>query len=250
MIRGFLLFFVALLFAGAMGFAFGIYAAPAIGGKEFRATVDAGIDAFSESVLSVIGRAKVRPAKVPQATAPAEGEAPSKEAGSDTPAQPQSDAGSGGVPANGATPPDRRTENVTEPSSPVAEPQSAHSTPAVNTEEPVGSISPAAPADKEFKQPAVSRKNPRVEESHVRPHANKPVAKLKPRPKPAHEPVAKLKRKPEPAYRPVARLKPKPRPRPEPYSEPEPEPLHAPVEQPAPYPPHPDAGDGWLPWLR
>ncbi len=240
MIRGFLLFFATLLFAGAMGFAFGVYVAPAVDAKQFRATLDAGVQAISQSVGSVVEKFKVTPAKfpkVPQATAPAEGEAPSKEAGSDTSVQPQSDAGSGRLPANGATPQDRRAQDVAEPSSPVAEPKNGHSTPAINAEEPVGSISPAPPADRETdKQPSVGRKNPSVEESHVQPPANKPVAKLKPKPKPAHKPVAKLKPKP----------KPKPRPRPNI----EPEPTHKPVPQPVGSPPHLDGGDDWLPWLR
>jgi hypothetical protein len=243
MVRGFLLFFAALVFAGAVGFGFGMYVGPAVDAKQqFHATVDAGVQAVSESVVSVVEKFKGAPAKVPRATAPAEEVAPSKPAGSDTLVQPQSDSGSGGLPANGATPSDRRAQDVAEPSSPVAEPQSGHSTPPINAEEPVGSISPAPPANRETdKQPAVSR---RAEKSHVRPPANKHVAKLKPKPKPAHKPVAKLKLEPKPAHKPVAKLKPKP----EPSSEPEP--ARRPVEQPAINPPHPDGGDGWLPWLR
>lgn len=244
MIRGFLLFFATLVFAGAMGFAFGVYVGPAVDAKQFRATVDAGVHAISESAVSVVEKLKITPAKVPRATAPGEGETPSKEGSSDTSIQPQSDAGSGGLPSNGATPPDHRAQDVAEPSSPVAEPQSGHSTPPINAEEPVGSISPAPPANRETdKQPAVRRS---AEKRHVQPPANKHVAKLKPKPKPAHKPVAKLKPEPKPAHKPVAKLKPKPKPKPD--SEPEPAPK--PVERPASNPPHPDGGDSWLPWLH
>lgn len=217
MIRGFLLFFATLVFAGAMGFAFGVYVGPAVDAKQFRATVDAGVHAISSSAVSVVEKLKIMPAKVPRAMAPTEGEAPSKEGGSDTSVQPETDAGSGGLPASGATPPDRRVQDVAEPSSAVAEPQSGHSTPAINAEETVGSVSPAPPA---------SRKT----DKQARPPGNKPVAKLKPKPKPAHKPVAKLK------------------PKPKPNSEPEPAPQ--PVERPANKPPHPEGEDSWLPWLR
>jgi hypothetical protein len=231
MIRGFLLFFATLVFAGAMGFAFGVYVGPAVDAKQFRATVDAGVQAISKSAVSVVEKFKITPAKVPRATVPVEGEAPSKEGASDTSVQPQSDAGSGGLSANGATPPDHRAQDVAEPSSPVAEPQSGHSTPAINADETVGSVSRAPPANRET-------------DKQVQPPGNKPVAKLKPKPKPAHKAVAKLKPKPKPAYKPVAKLKP----RPKPNSEPEPTPR--PVEQPPSNPPRPDGGDSWLPWLR
>jgi hypothetical protein len=235
MIRGFLLFFATLVFAGAMGFAFGVYVGPAVDAKQFRATVDAGVHAISESAVSVVEKLKITPAKVPRATAPGEGETPSKEGSSDTSIQPQSDAGSGGLPSNGATPPDHRVQDVAEPSTPVAEPQSGHSTPAINVDETVGSVSPAPPANRET-------------DKQVRPPGHKPVAKLKlkPKPKPAPKPVAKLKPRPKPAYKPVAKLKPKPKPKPD--SEPEPAPK--PVERPASNPPHPDGGDSWLPWLH
>ena len=202
-----------------MGFAFGVYVGPAVDAKQFRATVDAGVRAISNSAVSVVEKLKIMPAKVPRAMVPMEGEAPSKEGGSDTSVQPQTDAGSGGLPANGATPPDRRVQDVAEPSSPVAEPQSGHSTPAINADETVGSVSPAPPASRET-------------DKQARPPGNKPVAKLKSKPKPAHKPVAKLK----------------PKPKPKPNSEPEPAPQ--PVEQPANKPPHPEGGDSWLPWLR
>ena len=231
MIRGFLLFFATLVFAGAMGFAFGVYVGPAVDAKQFRARVDAGVHAISNSAVSVVEKLKITPAKVPRATAPVEGVAPSKEGGSDTSVQPQSDAGSAGLPANGATPPDRRVQDVAEPSSPVAEPQSGHSTPAINADETVGSVSPAPPANRET-------------DKQAQPTGNKPVAKLKTKPKPAHKPVAKLKPTPKPAHKPVAKLKPKPKPN----SEPEPAPQ--PVEQPANKPPHPEGEDSWLPWLR
>ena len=217
MIRGFLLFFATLVFAGAMGFAFGVYVGPAVDAKQFRATVDAGVHAISSSAVSVVEKLKIMPAKVPRAMAPTEGEAPSKEGGSDTSVQPETDGGSGGLPANGATPPDRRVQDVAEPSSPVAEPQSGHSTPAINADETVGSVSPAPPASGNT-------------DKQARPPGNKPVAKLKPKPKPAHKPVAKLK------------------PKPKPNSEPEPAPQ--PVERPANKPPHPEGEDSWLPWLR
>ena len=231
MIRGFLLFFATLVFAGAMGFAFGVYVGPAVDAKRFRASVDAGVHAISSSAVSVVEKLKIMPAKVPRAMAPMQGEAPSKEGGSDTSVQPQTDAGSGGLPANGATPPDRRVQDVAEPSSPVAEPQSGHSTPAINADETVGSVSPAPPASRET-------------DKQARPPGNKPVAKLKPKPKPAHKPVAKLKPKPKPAHKPVAKLKPKPKPNSEPEAAPQP------VEPPANNPPHPEGGDSWLPWLR
>jgi hypothetical protein len=245
MIRGFLLFFATLVFAGAMGFAFGVYVGPAVDAKQFRATVDAGVQAISKSAVSVVEKFKITPAKVPRTTAPLEGEAPSKEGGSDTSVQPQSDAGSGDLPANGATPPDHRAQDVAEPSSPVAEPQSGHSTPAINAEESVGSVSRAPPANRETDKQVQPPGNKPVANLKPKPKpAYKPVAKLKPRPKPAYKPVAKLKPKPKPAYKPVAKLKPKPKPN----SEPEPPPK--PVEQPSSNPPHPDGGDSWLPWLR
>ena len=245
MIRGFLLFFATLVFAGAMGFAFGVYVGPAVDAKQFRATVDAGVHAISNSAVSVVEKLKIMPAKVPRAMAPVEGVAPSKEGGSDTSVQPQTDAGSGGLPANGATPPDRRAQDVAEPSSPVAEPQSGHSTPAINADETVGSVSPAPPANRETDKQAQPPGNKPAANLKPKP-AHKPVAKLKPKPKPAHKPVAKLKSRPKPAYKPVAKLKPKPKPK----SEPEPEPAPKPVEQPASNPPHPDGGDSWLPWQR
>ncbi len=259
MIRGFLLFFATLLFASVMGFAFGVFVAPAVDATQFRATVDAGVLAISRPVLSVLEKFKVTPAKVPPAAAPAQGEAPTKEAGSGASVQPQSDAGSGRLPATGATPPERRAQDVAEPSNPAAEPQSGHPTPAINAEEPVGSISPAPPANREAdKQPAVSGKNPSVEKSEAQPPANKPAAKLKPKPKPAHKHVAKLKRKPQPAHKHMAKLKRKPEPTHRPVAKLkrnpkpnlEPELAHKPVEQPAGDPPHADGGDGWPLWLR
>ena len=238
MIRGFLLFFAALLFAAAMGFVFGVYVGPVVDPKHFRAAVDGGVVALSKSTVSLVDKLKNAPAKVPQATAPVEAEAaPSKEGGSDTSVQPESDPGYGRLPANGATPPDRRAQDIVEPTGLVAEPQSGHSTPAINTEETVGSVSPAPPANRES-------------DKQARPPESKPVAKLiKPRPKPAHKPVARLKPRPRPVYTPVARLKPKPKSKP--YIEPpEPEPAPKPVEHPASNTPQPDGGDSWLPWLR
>ena len=264
MIRGFLLFFAALVFASATGLAFGIYVGPAVDAKHFRATVDAGVRAVSESAASVVekfkvtpGKAPVTPVNLPQATAPAEVAAPSKEAGPDTSVQPQSDPGYGDLSVNGVTPPDRRPQDVVEPSSPVTQspgsqpsgpatqsPGSQPSgpvtqspvgqpTPAIATEEPVGSISPAPSSDRETGKQA-------------RPPSKKPVARVNPNPKPrpAHKPVAKLKPRLRPEYRPVARLKPMPR------SNPEPERVDKFVEQPMVDPPHPDGADGWLPWLR
>ena len=83
MIRGFLLFFATLVLAGAMGFAFGVYVGPAVDAGQFRATVDGGVVAISKSAVSVVEKLKITPAKVPRAMAPMEGEAPSKEDGSD-----------------------------------------------------------------------------------------------------------------------------------------------------------------------
>jgi hypothetical protein len=241
MIRGFLLFFAALVFAGAMGFALGVYVGPAIDPGQFRATVDGGVVAISKSAVSVLEKLEITPAKVPPATTPMEGEAaPSKEDGSDASiqprsdagsGQPQSDAGSGDLPANDATPPDRQVQDVAEPGGLVTELQSGHSTPAINAEETVGSISPAPPAN-------------RRSDKQARRPGNKPVAKLIPRPKPAHKPVARLRPKPMPVYTPVARLKPKPKPNLEP------EPAPKPFEQPVSILPQSDGGDSWLPWLR
>ena len=241
MIRGFLLFFATLVIAAAAGFALGVYVGPAVDPKHFRAAVDGGVLAVSKSAVSVVEKFKATPAKVPQATAPVETApvegvaAPSKEGGADTSVQPESDAGYGGLPAESATPPDHRTQDVAEPSGPPAEPPSGHSTPAINTEETVGSVSPAPPVNRESGKQA-------------QPPGNKPVAKLKPKPKPAHKPVARVKPKPKPVYTPVAKLKPKPKPHLEP--EPEPEPAPRPVERPASSLPQPDRGDSWLPWLR
>ena len=69
MICGFLLFFATLLFASVMGFAFGVFVAPAVDATHFRATVDAGVLAISRPVLSVLEKFKVTPAKVPPAAA-------------------------------------------------------------------------------------------------------------------------------------------------------------------------------------
>lgn len=238
MIRGFLLFFAALVFASATGLAFGIYVGPAVDAKHFRATVDAGVRAVSETAASVVEKFKVTPGKgpvtpvnLPQATPPAEEAAPSKEAGPDTSVQPQSDPGYGDLSANGATPPDRRPQDVVEPSSPVTQTPAGHPTPAIDTEAPVGSVSPAPSSDRETGKQA-------------RPPSKKPVARLNPKPRPAHKPVAKLKPRSRPEYKPVARLKRAPRP------DPEPERLERFVQQPVVDPPHPDGVDSWLPWLR
>ena len=222
MIRGFLLFFAALVLAGAIGFASGVYVGPAVDPGQFRATVDGGVVAISKSAVSVLEKLEITPAKVPPATAPMEGEAalPRKtarmhrfsleiDAGSGQPqsdagsGQPQSDAGAGGLPANDATPPDHQAQDVAEPGGLVTELQSGHSTPAINAEETVGSISPAPPVN-------------RQSDKQARRPGNKPVAKLKPRPRPAHKPVARLRPKPMPVYTPVARLKPRPKPNVEP----------------------------------